>query len=154
ECCTSIISAENRLHGWCAWQKVRQDAAKVGLGTLVQGIEAGAVTRGSCRNAFEVNYSRWWLDAVVDNEEVVRTCVSAEHEKRIRDFKALDDRFTALTRNYVRASLCSELPEQESVERNSEWGTLRREINKKRQHLPLRELIAQIPTALARLSPC
>jgi hypothetical protein len=50
-----------------------------------------------------VNYSRWWLDAVVDNEEVIRTFVSAQHEKRIRDFKALDDRFTDLTRSYVRA---------------------------------------------------
>jgi very-short-patch-repair endonuclease len=154
ECCTGMVRAENRLNGWCAWQKARQDAVKVGLGSLVQGIETGVVARGSFRNAFEVNYSRWWLDAVVDNEEVIRTFVSAEHEKRIRDFKALDDRFTDLTRSYVRASLCSELPEQESVERNSEWGTLRREINKKRQHLPLRELITQIPTALARLSPC
>jgi very-short-patch-repair endonuclease len=154
ERCTGIIRAANRLNGWCAWQKARQDAVKVGLGSLVQGIETGAVARGGFRTVFDVNYSRWWLDAVVDNEEVIRTFVSVEHEKRIRDFKALDDRFTDLTRSYVRASLCSELPEQESVERNSEWGTLRREISKKRQHLPLRELITQIPTALARLSPC
>lgn len=152
--CSSIVRAESRLNAWCAWQKARQDALKVGLVSLVQGVEEGVLTRCTIRTAFEVNYSRWWLNAVVDDEEVIRTFVSAEHEKRIRDFRLLDDKFTDLTRRYVRASLCSELPDRESVQRNSEWGTLKREISKKRQHLPLRELMKQIPTALAHLAPC
>ncbi len=152
--CESIVRAESRLNAWCAWQKARQECIHFGLQALVRGVETGAVARGAIRNSFEVNYCRWWLNAVVDDEAIVRTFVSAEHEKRIRDFRALDERFTELTRSYVRASLCSELPDQDNVERNSEWGTLKREISKKRQQLPLRELIQQIPTALSRLSPC
>ncbi len=37
---------------------------------------------------------------------------------------------------------------------SSELGTLLREVNKKKRHLPLRQLFARIPTILLRLKPC
>ncbi|NJC46751.1 UNVERIFIED_ORG: very-short-patch-repair endonuclease [Xanthomonas campestris] len=91
---------------------------------------------------------------MVDHEPVIRGFVSAEHEQRIRDFRELDERFTALTRDWLRARLCADLPSQDNVSRNSEWGLLRHEMGKKRAHLPLRELMAQIPEALTKLTPC
>lgn len=152
--CKAIAQSETRLHAWCAWRKVRDQALSFGLVSLVAGIENGAVTSGNVRRAFETNYSRWWLNAVVDDEFVIRTFVSAEHEKRIRDFRALEAQFTDLTRAWVRASLCADLPKQDTVTRNSEWGILRHEMNKKKRHMPLRELMTSIPTALVKLTPC
>ncbi|MBX7246784.1 MAG: DUF3320 domain-containing protein [Candidatus Sumerlaeaceae bacterium] len=152
--CEAIIHFENRLHTWCAWRKVCGEAMVLGLGNLVSAIEHGSVTQGKVRRAFETDYSRWWLNAVVDEEQAIRTFVSAEHEKRISDFRALDERFTALTRDWIRARLCAEMPSQDNVTRNSEWGTLRHEMNKKKRHMPLRELMAGIPTALTKLTPC
>ncbi len=152
--CHAIVQSEARLNAWCAWMKVRRQAASLGLGPLIEGMENGKIGRGGIRRAFETNYCRWWLNAVVDNEPVIRTFVSAEHEKRIADFRHLDEKFTELTRAWVRAGLCSGLPSQDDVKRNSEWGILRREIAKKRAHLPLRELIGAIPSALTKLTPC
>lgn len=152
--CTAIVHSESRLHTWCSWRKVRGQALALGLGSLVAGIENGAVTDGNVRRAFETNYSRWWLNAVVDEEPIIRSFVSAEHEKRIDDFRALDDRFTALTRSWVRAGLCAELPTQDGVSKNSEWGILRHEMSKKKRHMPLRELVSRIPTAMTKLTPC
>lgn len=152
--CEAIVRSESRLHTWCAWCKVREQALRLGLAPMVDGIENGVVVRGAVRRAFETNYSRWWLNAVVDEEPVIRTFVSAEHEKRIGDFRALDDRFTELTRAWVRAGLCADLPTQDSVTKNSEWGILRHEMNKKKRHMPLRELMTRIPTALTKLTPC
>ncbi len=152
--CEAIIHAESRLHAWCAWRKVCGEAMVLGLGNLVSAIEHGSVAQGKVRRAFETDYSRWWLNAVVDEEQAIRTFVSAEHEKRISDFRALDERFTALTRDWIRARLCAEMPSQDNVTRNSEWGTLRHEMNKKKRHMPLRELMAGIPTALTKLTPC
>lgn len=154
ERCTAIVASENRLHAWCAWRKVREQACAWRLAALVEGIENGEVIPGAVRRAFETNYSRWWLNAVIDQEPVIRTFVSAEHEKRVSDFRALDDRFTGLTRDWVRARLCVDLPAQDSASRNSEWGILRHEMSKKKRHLPLRELIGRIPTALTKLTPC
>ncbi len=152
--CDAIVRSENRLNAWCAWRKVSGQAMVLGLAPLVAGIENGSVTEGKVRRAFETDYCRWWLNAVVDEEEVIRTFVSAVHEKRIGDFRALDERFTALTRDWIRARLCAEMPTQDGVTRNSEWGILRHEMNKKKRHMPLRELMTSIPTALTKLTPC
>jgi len=154
ERCASLVRFQHRLNAWCAWRKVRDQALVLGLAPLVEAIEHGTVAQGNIRRAFETNYSRWWLNAAVDEESVIRGFVSAEQEKRIDDFRRLDDRFTELTRAYIRAGLCAELPTQDSVTRNSEWGILKYEMNKKRQHMPLRQLMSKIPAALTKLTPC
>jgi hypothetical protein len=152
--CKDIVAAEPRVRAWCAWRKVRDEALALSLAPLVDAMETGAVKPADALRAFETNYSRWWLNKVVDNEPVIRNFVSAEHEKRIGDFRALDRQFTDVTRAWVRATLCAGLPKADTVTRNSEWGNLRHEINKKKQHKPLRELMKEIPTVLTKLTPC
>jgi len=152
--CKAIVVAENRLHAWCAWRKVRAEALSIGVHSLVMAMECGSVSPQGAVRAFDTNYSRWWLNAVVDNEPVIRGFVSAEHERRIGEFRALDKRFTELTRAWVRAAMCADLPKTDTVTRNSEWGILRHEMSKKKQHMPLRELMKNIPTALTKLTPC
>ncbi|WPB57380.1 DUF3320 domain-containing protein [Xylophilus sp. GOD-11R] len=152
--CDGIVRSEARLNAWCAWRKVRDQAIQLGLSGVVAGVENAAVPLGQLRNAFETNYSRWWLNLVVDNEPVIRTFVAAEHEKRISDFRALDARHVELTRAWIRASLCADLPQQDEVTRSSEWGLLRHEMTKKSKHLPLRTLMSSLPTALTKLTPC
>ena len=152
--CHAVIRSEPRLNAWCAWRKARNLALRLGLAGVVAGIENGAVGAGQARAVFETNYCRWWLNLVVDSEPVIRTFVAAEHEKRIGDFRALESRYTDLTRAWIRASLCAGLPQQDSVTRNSEWGVLRHEMVKKSKHLPLRTLMSSIPTALTKLTPC
>jgi very-short-patch-repair endonuclease len=152
--CKAIVATEPRVKAWCAWRKVRDEALALSLAPLVDAMEAGIVLPAEAPRTFEVNYSRWWLNKVVDNEPVIRNFVSAEHEKRIGDFRALDRQFTEVTRAWVRASLCAGLPKADTVTRGSEWGILRHEISKKKQHMPLRELMTSIPSALTKLTPC
>lgn len=150
----AIIASEHKLNSWCAWRKVSQQAMAFGLSPIVAGLVNGAIAPTNVRRAFETNYCRWWLNAVVDSEPVIRTFVSAQHERRITDFRALDRRFTELTKAWLRANLCKGLPAPDDVTRSSEWGFLRHEITKKRAHKPLRELMSNIPTALTKLTPC
>ncbi len=150
ELCGAIPPMQPKLHAWCAWRKVRNEAVSVGLEPLVLGIEQGTVELGKVHDAFETDYCRWWLNSVVDGDEVLRGFVSAEHEKRITDFRVLDDRFTDLTCSYIHAGLCADLPDQDSVTKKSEWGILRREIQRKRGHKPLRELIGLMPGTITK----
>lgn len=152
--CQGIAQNEVRLRAWCAWQKARQQAIAVGLGPVVEALEGGVCAPGNVRDVFEADYCRWWASAVVDQEDVVRSFVSAEHEKRISDFRALDDRFTKLTRDWVRASLCSGIPHPDEIPKKSGWGTLRYEMSKKKRHMPLRSLLKDANEAVSRLAPC
>ncbi len=152
--CSGIVQLQPKLRAWCAWRKVRGEAITKGLMPLVNAIEKGKVEHGVIRKSFEIDYARWWLNVTVDNDEVLLNFVSAEHDKCIADFRALDDRLTELTRDYVRAGLCAALPGKQESRRNSEWGILRHEMQKKKQHMPLRELINCIPSAITKLAPC
>ena len=142
------------LHAWCAWRHAQTDARNAGLPALVSTIEAGDLTPAQVPTAFEVNYARWWLAEAVDEDEVLKRFVSAEHELRIQEFRALDDEFTKVSREWIRAKLCANLPTTDSIQRNSEWGILRHEITKKKQHKPLRQLLQEIPSVVLRLTPC
>lgn len=154
ELCCGIQQLRPKLHAWCAWRKVRDDAVSYGLKPLVDAIENGWVKLGRVKTSFKTDYARWWLNTTVDCNEVLRGFVSAEHEKRIADFKVLDDKVTRLTRDYIRAGICSNLPNQEDANKNSEWGILRHEMQKKKRHKPLRELINSIPSTITKLAPC
>ena len=149
-----LESAHTGLHAWCAWRNAQAAARATGLGVLVGAMEKGDIETARVPTAFEVNYARWWLAEAVDEDEVLKRFVSAEHERRISEFRTLDDEFTKVTRQWVRAKLCAGLPSTENLQRNSEWGVLRREITKKRMHLPLRQLLEEIPSAVLRLTPC
>jgi hypothetical protein len=149
-----IIRSAPRLSAWCAWRKARQDAISMGLLPLVEALEEGAVVPGQVLNLFTVAYCRWWLNAVVENDEVLRSFGSPVHEKRIEAFRALDQMFTQLTRDYIRADLCGALPDLDDTRGSSEWGLLKHEMGKKKRHMPLRELIKAMPNALTQLTPC
>jgi len=150
-----LIASERKLHDWCAWQTAKADAVRLGIGAIAAGIEAGFLSAKNALKVFEVSYCDWWLRGTIDGDEVLRSFVSAQHEKRIAEFKQLDDRFTDLTRSIIRARLCTGMPNPNALPKGqSEWGLLRREMEKKKRHLPLRQLISSLPTALTKLSPC
>lgn len=154
EAAARLEGGHQGLHAWCAWRHAQADARNAGLPALVSAIEAGGLTPAQVPTAFEVNYARWWLAETVDEDEVLKRFVSAEHELRIQEFRALDDEFTKVSREWIRAKLCASLPATDSIQRNSEWGILRHEITKKKQHKPLRQLLQEIPSVVLRLTPC
>ncbi|WP_300160805.1 DUF3320 domain-containing protein [Solidesulfovibrio sp.] len=153
-CCRDILARPQLLHLWCAWNRVVEEAHVVGLGVLAEALEKDSIAAKQAREAFAVNYCRWWLRAVVDGDALLRRFVSVEHEQAIEDFRHLDRVLADLARDCIRAIVRKDVPEAEETKRVSEWGVLRREMAKKRRHLPLRQLLEQLPTALPRLTPC
>ena len=150
----NVLGMESRLNSWCAWRRVRAEALVLNLGPLIEFIESESFGSVSLSRVFETNYSRWWINAAVEREPIIKNFVAVEHEKRIKDFRTLDNKLIELTKMCVRARLCANLPSQEGITRNSEWGIIRHELSKKKRHMPLRELISSTPTVFTRLAPC
>ncbi len=149
-----LVEREAQINAWCAWRRIRDDAVAAGLAPLVAAVESGRVAPGWIARCFEHSYCRWWVSQVVQAESVLRGFHSAERGDRIEDFRRLDDRFTELTRAHIRASLCASLKKKVAGSEAAEFNVLRRELEKKARHKPLRQLINEIPSALTRLTPC
>ncbi|NYS78046.1 MULTISPECIES: DUF4011 domain-containing protein [Halomonadaceae] len=152
--CQQIVDHHISLKEWCAWMRRRSEALDCQLGPLVDAIEQGSVTADEVEDVFEAAYCGWWSSAVIGEDEVLRTFSSPEHQATIQHFRELDTRFSALTAQYIAASLSGEIPDQDGIQKSSSWGVLRHELQKKMRHKPVREMMETIPDAITTLAPC
>ena len=149
-----IITRRNELREWCAWWKRRSDAIEADLLPLVEALEQGDVLAGDLRGIFETAYCVWWSKAVFEEDVVLRSFSTPEHEATILKFQEVDNEFQRTTARYVVGKLASSLPDQNGVKTNSEWGVVRRELQKQRRHKPVRQLLKEAPDAMTSLAPC
>ncbi len=149
-----------RLQPWCQWRGVRAQAMAQGLQGIVATLESpngtGDVPLSGIAAHFEYSYRYWWVKRTIDADPVLRGFSSADHMRRIHEFREADDRFQQLTREWIAARLAAEVPwsglSQPGID--AEIGRLRREMQKQRRHLPIRQLVQSLPTLLPRIKPC
>lgn len=144
------------LQPWCLWRKVREEAVAQGLQGIVTSVESGAVALSRVESHFEFSYQSWWLKKAFDRDPLLREFSSADHERKIREFRETDARFQELTKAYIVAQLSSRVPSAtaSTVGADSEMGRLRRELQKQKRHMPVRQLVRGLPTLLPKLKPC
>jgi very-short-patch-repair endonuclease len=149
-------TSARQLQPWSLWQRVRSDAVAHGLLGLVLPLEAGEVAMSDAAEFFEFSYQNWWLKKAVDAEPVLCTFSSADHDRKISEFRHADERFQELSQQYIVAKLSGKIPSSAGVEpgADSELGKLRRELQKQRKHTPIRQLMQSLPTLLPKLKPC
>ena len=154
ETADTIAVRHAELREWCGWRRRRTEALDLELGPLVDAIEKGRVPTEEIEATFEAAYCTWWSGAVIGEDEVLRTFSTPEHVATIEKFREIDSQFQELTAAYISAKLTGKLPGADDVKRSSSWGVLRHEIQKKRRHKPVRQLIQEIPDVLTKLAPC
>lgn len=154
ETADNITAHHAELNEWCGWRRRRAEAIDLDLGPIVEAVEQGLIIAEEIGPTFEAAYCTWWSGAVIGEDEVLRTFSSPEHVATIEKFREIDSRFQELTAAYIGAKLMGKLPNADDVKPSSSWGTLRREIQKKRQHKPVRQLVQEIPDVLTTLAPC
>lgn len=154
EASIAITTNETRLRNWCAWRRVREEAIHLNLSPLVKAIESGGLMKGDIDSAFLTAYAKWFAAHTIDREPVLREFVSVEHMDSIEEFRALDEQVAELSVQYARAALAGRLPAKSEVGRKDGYGILKHEIQKKRQHKPLRQLITEMGDAFGLLAPC
>lgn len=98
-------SASRQLQPWCLWRKSRANAISSGLQGIVDALEADEAPLSSVATFFEYSYQSWWLRKAIDREPVLCNFASAEHDRKIVEFKQADERFQKLTQQYIAAKL-------------------------------------------------
>lgn len=149
-------SAMPRLQAWCLWRNAREHAIAQGLQGLVSDLERGVVGLSDVEQHFEFSYRNWWVKKAIDVDPILRNFASADHERKIREFRVADANFQKLTERYLAATLAGKIPSVATVEAkaNPEMGRLLRERQKQRAHMPVRQLVQAMPTLLPKLKPC
>ncbi|MGB8931247.1 MAG: DUF3320 domain-containing protein, partial [Anaeromyxobacteraceae bacterium] len=93
--------------------------------------------------------------AAVDADAELRDFDPGRHGRRVDLFVQLDREHVSASREHVASALEARLPPLSAADiASSEPALVMREAQKKTRHLPIRKLLASIPTILPRLKPC
>jgi very-short-patch-repair endonuclease len=146
-----------RLDEWARYARVEREAAEFGLADLVAEVKAGELRPADAADAFRARFYRLWLDALHEQVPALGAFATDTHERTVSRFAETDRYLIRATPERVRGKLLTNPTRpvvREGAPEASELGILLREVNKKRRHLPLRRLFAQIPSILPRVKPC
>ncbi len=154
EVAESIIERHEELKEWCDWRWRRNQAIDLQLHPLVKAVESGAIQTNEVETTFEAAYCAWWSKSIIGEDDVLLKFSTPEHISTIKQFQDIDRQFQELTAAHIVAKLAGNLPESNGVSHKSSWSLFRHEIQKKRRHRPVRQLMAQIPDVVTTLSPC
>lgn len=148
--------AARQIQPWCLWQRARANAIAHGMQGVVTCIENGEVDLDDIKDFFEYSYQSWWVKKAIDREPVLCTFSSADHDRKVTEFQAADARFQTLTKQFVVAKLSGQIPTNAGVvpDADSEMGKLRRELQRQRGNMPIRQLVQSLPTLMPKLKPC
>lgn len=145
----------DELRDWVDYNTTANDFHEVGLGKLVTELTANP----SLKSQDLANIARRallsaWITAIFQQDSALKQFRGQEHERLVDEFRQLDARHRDLASNTVIAKANQRKPQDTVLQPGGEAAILSREANKKRRHLPIRKLFAQIPNLLTRLKPC
>ncbi len=143
------------LQKWIAFKSACMELEQQGLGSFLQAAMTAKITGNQLRDAFLKRFCQLWLDTVYQQDQVLRGFDSDQYAGSITQFRKLDQEQLLIARKRITMHLAALRPKTSWVEApSSEMMILRREIEKKKRHKPIRKLFAEIPNLLLTLKPC
>lgn len=143
------------LGTWLEFQQAIHGAVQVGLDSFLDEALAGTVGGTELLQAFLKRFYQLWLDVVYDTEPALGNFRGAAHDELVNQFRVLDIGQMDSARRRIVAKLAALRPTTSWMEApSSEVAILRREVEKKKRHKPIRRLFAEISHLLPAIKPC
>jgi len=143
--------APEDLSHWVAYHVQRCRIESEGMDALAAEIESGQTTASEAVARFEMAYYDELIRHTFRRHSELVTFNGASHEQLMRRFQELDKARIALARHEVALAHFERLPRAGSDV--GEVGLIRREMEKKRRHLPIRKLLTQAGRAVQAIKP-
>ena len=144
---------------WSKYLSLRMQARQDGLADFVSALESGKIPSAALPAAFELSAYQSIGRSIYQSHPELSRFNGASHDKTRADYRALDAEIVSLTgKDFAsQIALKTSAPEGQrgtTVGDFTEMHLLRREINKQRRHIPIRQLVRRAGAAMQELKPC
>lgn len=143
----------HQLRPWHTYLTASKTLEKAGCGPLVEAAASGSLTHEQLVPAFTKGVYQAWARRTLGQDPTLSEFDGDAHSKCVSTFGDLDRKLLTMSQSTARAKVAQRAPTS-SAPAGGEVGVLLKELQKKRGHMPIRKLLAQIPAAAARLKPC
>ena len=147
----------HKLDDWIRYKQLVKNLEENGLGDWVNELNDSVIDPQKVEHAFLFSFYRDWISAVDSREVHLRGFNKEFHTQKIRDFQRLDKNSFHGVRVRVKLLNSKTRPHSAAIDvapPNSPLGILKREINKKKNLLPTRQLFQKIPDLIKQIKPC
>lgn len=149
-----------RLDRWCkavpelrslvGFNAIASECESEGLGFVVQAAISWPISAPNLVVAFDATWYEGLMREAFKTRPALVRFDRTGHELAIQQFRDLDKKHLNLRRQILAAAHWERLPAQHDV---GEMRMIRQEINKKRRHLPIRQLVARSGRAIRAIKP-
>ena len=151
----ALIDNIDMLAAWCMFKKISAQLDKEGLSFITDSLESGAVTSDNILASFRKNVYRNFVETNIGADPELSKFSANVLEEKIEQFRALDEQFTALSREHIRNTLAANLPSTSTEGPLSlEVLAFQRIAKGNMRGMTIKEFLQEIPGLFARLAPC
>jgi len=143
-------SGASGLRDWTAWQRARSELCREGLKPLVTAMEEGALAVTELPIVLERSRAMHAWNVACTQHPGLMSFQGLTHDRLIERFRRVDRSWEQLTRRLVQARIAARMPDPDAP---GEMAVIRRQLQLKRNHIPLRRLFREVPTAMRALKP-
>ncbi len=152
--CYNVLEHQDSLRQWTAYMATVSEVRALGLGPVADSYAAGMAhddVYPACRKAL----LKGLICLSIDESENLNQFSGAVFNKKIDQFKRMDQQWMDLSRQEVYCRLAAKVPDfTREAAHSSELGILQRCIKSGGRGVSIRSLFDQIPNLLPRLCPC
>ncbi|MDJ1493671.1 DUF3320 domain-containing protein [Cytophagaceae bacterium DM2B3-1] len=146
----SLLHNLDSIAGWIALEKQLAACKESALLPLVQLIEKGAIQNKNILVSFNRIWAQQCIEQLFSRENVLATFDGNLHEKKIEAFQKLDKERLNLSKLKVLDAHYTAIPEKRPI---GMVGTVLGEVNKQRNHKPIRKLLKEAGPIVQNLKP-
>ncbi|MGE0025153.1 MAG: DUF4011 domain-containing protein, partial [Hyphomicrobium sp.] len=152
---TAAGAALPRLRDKTASEAAAAEAEKIALAAFVNDLRDGRVAETDIARAYEAGFLKAWVAEMTEVHSLLGQFRGREHDRVVEAFRRADRELFAAGRERARRQVLQRRPSPTAaVHAQSEVGILRRQAARRRGRMPVRRLLAELPTLVPRLTPC
>lgn len=152
--CRTILENANGLREWITYVAVAAKCRVMGL-TNVVNFYAGGAEHADILPAYHKAILKGLIGNAIDANSALNQFSGSVFNKRIQQYKRMDQEWTEISRQEAYCRLASRVPNfTQEASHSSELGVLQRCIRSGGRGMSIRKLFDQIPNLLPRLAPC
>ena len=138
------------LSRWIGYQMRRKRLKAAGLDPLVDGLHEGRIPVDAAVDQLQVSYYQTLIRDMFRRHAELAEFDGQSYEQWVEEFRALDLARIEMARGEVATAHYDAIPRNAT---GGEMAVLRREIEKKRRHKPIRQLLKEAGTAILAIKP-
>jgi very-short-patch-repair endonuclease len=145
------------LDSWLVCAETKSVCDELGLSDFTAKIEQSDNTIKNVVDVFKHGFYTVWLQGIIENKKLIKQFRRHVHDEKVSRFIFIDKKQLLMARERIREKIIDKVNNNGSnliKTANSEWSILQKEMNKKRNIMPLRKLFKNIPNLLLKLKPC